>query len=74
MLDYSDRLVLAKDLGEVQLVVGQGLFPLEHLGLLTGEPDSGAASCPCPFTGQLLSQFTFEVRSRIVEIKRCSAT
>jgi hypothetical protein len=31
-LSQQGKLVLAKDLGEVQLVVGQGLFPLEALG------------------------------------------
>lgn len=31
-LSQNSKLVLAKDLGEVQLVVGQGLFPLEALG------------------------------------------
>lgn len=31
-LGQGGKLQLAKDLGEVQLVVGQGLFPLEPLG------------------------------------------
>jgi hypothetical protein len=31
-LGQTGKLVLAKDLGEVQLVVGHGLFPLEALG------------------------------------------
>jgi hypothetical protein len=32
LLGQTGKLVLAKDLGEMQLVVGQGLFPLEALG------------------------------------------
>lgn len=31
-LEEPGKLQLAKDLGELQLVVGQGLFPLEAMG------------------------------------------